>query len=189
VIEVEIRGQLTENEHQKLKAFMAQHGRHTDSHEREMYLLFDYPGYDPDPTLREVDIRLRNTNGFCEIMVKRRAGDGNAARHELSLPLQVKDLTTAKEVLRALGCTKGIKMQRTKDVYEYSGIEWSLVKTPKNYFYYEAEQAVEVGSDVDAVRTHLAQAASQLGLPVLDNDSMREFIEMLDREVNEVVEL
>lgn len=189
MVEVEIRGRLDTAGFDKLKSFMEENGKHIESHEREMYLLFDYPGYDADPIVREVDIRLRNTNGFCEIMLKRKAGDGNSARHEISLPLKVDDLATAKEVVKAFGCKTGLKMFRAKDMYEYKGIEWSLVRTPKDYFYYEAELAVEAGSNMEAIRESLIVAAKELNLEVLDNDAMRKFIYFLDKEVNEIVEL
>lgn len=189
MIEVEIRGRLDKAGFDRLKQFMQKSGKHLESHEREMYLLFDYPGYDEDPTVREVDIRLRRTDEFCEIMVKRKAGEGNTARHELSLPLAVKDLDTAKKVLSALGCTKAIKMHRWKDVYQYHDIEWSIVKTPKDYFYYEAELTLAEGDDVTAAHQKLEQEAKALDLQVLNQEQMKEFIAFLDKEVNEAVDL
>jgi predicted adenylyl cyclase CyaB len=190
MVEVEIRGRLDEAGYKKLKQFLEANARHIESHEREMYLLFDYPGYDEDPITREVDIRLRNTNGFCEIMMKTKAAEGNTARHEVSLPLQVHDLATAKEIAKGFGCKTALKMHREKEMYEYNGIEWSLVKTPpKDYYYYEAEKAVEPESDLESVRQELVMAAKDLQLEVLDTNAMREFIYFLDKEVNEIIEL
>src|SRR6185503_12124875 len=103
MIEVEIRGRLDKAGFDRLKEFMDKNGKHLESHEREMYLLFNYPGYDEDPTAREVDIRLRKSDEFCEIIVKKKAGDHNTARQEISLPLAVKDLAVARKVLSALG--------------------------------------------------------------------------------------
>ncbi len=189
MVEVEIRGKLDKDQFAELKKFMEKNGRHIESHDREMYLLFDYPGFSMDPIARDVDIRLRNTDGFCEIMVKHKAGDGNTARHELSLPLKQNDLATAKEVVKAFGCAKAIKMHRKKDIFVYKDIEWSIVETPKNYYYYEAEREVEPGTDMESVKKELMAVAESMELSVLDNDAMREFLELLDKEVNEIVTL
>jgi predicted adenylyl cyclase CyaB len=189
MVEVEIRGRLDKNQFDALKKFMEKNGRHIESHEREMYLLFDYPGFSIDPIAREVDIRLRNTDGFCEIMVKHKAGEGNTARHELSLPLKQNDLITAKQVVKAFGCTKAIKMHRKKDIFAYEDIEWSIVETPQNYYYYEAEKEVDPEADMEAVKKQLVAVAALIGLTVLDNDAMRDFLFLLDKEVNEIVDL
>ncbi len=190
MVEVEIRGRLDEAGYKKLKQFFEQNGRHIESHHREFYLLFDYPGYHEDPMTREVDIRLRNTDGFCEIMLKRKMSEGNTARHEVSLPLQGNDLTAAIEIVKAFGCKKALKTRRAKDIYEYKGIEWSLVRTPpKNHYFYEAEKAVESGSDMEQVRQELVEAVREFDLEVLEPDAMREYIFFLDREVSEIVDL
>lgn len=189
MIEVEIRGRLDQAGFDSLSKFMQENGKHVESHEREMYLLFNYPGYDEDPMARDVDIRLRRTDEFCEIMIKKKAGENNVARHEMSLPLAIKDLELAKKVLSDLGQKKGLKIWRWKSVYEYQGIEWSLVRTPKDYFYYEAELAIEDGANATEAHQKLESAAKELNLEILDPNAMREFIYFLDKEVNEIVDL
>ncbi len=189
MIEVEIRGRLDREQYEKLKNTLEEKGvfmRHTD---REMFLLYDYPGYDPDPMSRLVDIRLRNTNGECEIMMKEKASANNEARKETSLKLKHGDLDCAKEIAKGFGCKKALRMQRSADIYECDGTEWSLVRTPKDYFYYEAEVAAGDEDDVPKIQDGLVRQAKMFGLDVLDPDEMREFIHFLDREVNEEVEL
>ncbi|PIR97081.1 MAG: hypothetical protein COT91_03180 [Candidatus Doudnabacteria bacterium CG10_big_fil_rev_8_21_14_0_10_41_10] len=190
MIEVEIRGKLSPKEYSRLRGFFGKEGKKVEEHKREMYLLFDYPGYSHDPTERKIDIRLRNTDGFCEIMLKRKVSTGNQAREEVSLPLKENTLDKAKEVVKALGCKKGLKMIREKLVYEHEGIEWSLVNCPpKDIKYYEAEIVVENKDESEEKRKELVAAAEKLGVKVLNDERMKEFIYMLDKEVNEVVEL
>jgi len=189
MIEVEIRGRLDKAGFDRLKQFMEKSGKHIQSHEREMYLLLDYPGFDIDPNVRSTDIRLRRTDDFCEIMLKRNVGAHNAAREEISLPLGVSELAEAKKMLSALGHKQAIGMQRWKDIYIYQGVEWSLVRTPKDYFYYEAELVVENGVNPDAAHKQLEAAVKALELPLLDPDGTREFFYFLDKEVNEIVDL
>jgi predicted adenylyl cyclase CyaB len=190
MIEVEIRGKLDEGEYEKLQEFLRQNGKHIESHDREMYLLYDYPGYDPDPLKREVDIRLRNTDGRCEIMLKQKASEHNFGRKEISLKIADTNLEKAKEIVKAFGCKKALLIHRIKEIYEYRGIEWSLVKTaPRNFPYFEAEQEVADEGEVGKAHENLLREAQALGLQVLTPEETRDFIYFLDREVNKEVEL
>lgn len=188
MIEVEIRGRLDEEGYKNLKGFLEENGEHVESHEREMYMLYDYPGFSHDPLERLVDIRLRNTNGECEIMVKRKMSENNVARGELSLKLVDSDLEKAKEVMKSLGFLQGLKMQRAKDVYRYQGVEWSVVKAPKGYYYFEAECIAQNEAEIEKIYEYLTQKANEMSLKVLSPNEMQEFIYMLDRDVNEVVD-
>lgn len=184
MIEVEVRGPLTKEEAQKFEEFLRQHGEHVESHTREMIRLYDYPGFHEDTLLREVDIRLRDTDGRCEIMVKKKMSENNVGRSELSLKLQDTNLNTAKEVLKALGYAKGLWMHRKKDVYKYADIEWSIVEAPESIFYYEAEQESNDTVDFKAIETHLMNEAKKLELQVFEPQEYREFIQFLTEKVN-----
>lgn len=188
--EIEIRGRLTKQELETLKSFLEKHGKHTESHNREMILLRGYPGYSEDFVTREVDIRLRNTDGNCEIMLKRKvSSEGNDSRSELALPLQDTSLENAKEIAKAFGCSNGILMHRSKDIYIYKDIEWSLVRTPKGHYYYEAEIETEELSNLEAKKEYLVKQAKSLGLEVLGTKETRDFVRILDAEVNEEITL
>ena len=189
MIEVEIRGKLNKEQFEKLKAILAREGKFIKHTDREMFLLYDYPGYDPDPMTRRVDIRLRNTNGACEIMMKEKMSANNEARKETSLKLKDSDLEKAKVIAKGFGCKKALKMQRSTDIYEYNGIEWSLVQTPKDYFYYEAERTATDEGEIPKIQTDLVQKAKSLDLKVFNPDEMKEFIYFLDKEVNKEIEL
>lgn len=189
MIEVEIRGQLNKQEAASLKEFLAKNGTFLGHEDREMFLLRDYDGYSYDPTIREVDIRLRNTDGNCEIMMKKKASKGNVGRKEISIQLKDTNLENAKQIVKAFGCKKALKMQRSKDIYEYQGIEWSVVETPKEYFYFEAEKEAPTNQDIPGIHNNLTLAAQNLHLKVLNEQETKEFIEFLDKEVNQEVEL
>ena len=187
MIEVEIRGRLNKEEFNRLTTFLKKEGEFVSSQDREMILLRGYAGYSKDPTARDVDIRLRNTNGSCEVMLKHKSSDNNVARKEVSLALEGTDLSTAKEVFKALGYSGGIWMHRKKDIYKYKNIEWSVVDVPEDLCYYEAEQEIGEGEDSEAVKTHLETEATKLGLTILGPAEMREFIYQLDAKVNKEI--
>lgn len=185
MIEVEIRGVLTEEEFHGLNKRLLEEGELVEEHEREMILLRGYPGYSKDPVARETDVRIRNTNGKAELMVKHKKSDHNVGRSELSLPLH--DYEAGKEALKALGFSSGLWMHRKKTIYRVNGIEWSLVEAPLKHFYWEAEREVEEGTDLLAVQEELKKEADRLGLSYLNADQMREFIQVLDAKVNKEV--
>ncbi len=190
MIEVEVRGKLTDESYKNLKSLLEQKGSFKGKHQREMYLLSDYPGFDHDPTKRKVDIRLRNTDGFCEIMVKFSASEGNRARREVSLALKDNTLKTAKEVLKALGCSKGLKMVREKEIYDCEGVEWSLVNClPKNIRYFEVEKLLQDSESPSAAEEELITKAKNMGQEVLGHEDLRDFMYWLDKEVNVLEEL
>ena len=151
-----------------------------------MFLLRDYAGYSEDFVGRDVDIRLRSTNGFCEIMLKRKT---ETAREEISLELNHNNLENAKEVMKELGCTTAVWMHRLKEIYDYGGIEWSLVICPENIRYYEAEIEVTSEDDISEAEAKIKQEAHKLGLEVLDDDATRELISELNTKANKLVDL
>lgn len=186
IIEVEIRGNLDTPTYDRLKAFFDANAEHVESHEREMFLLRNYPGYSKDFVGRETDIRLRNTNGECEIMLKTKVGN---AREEVALKLQDTDLEAAKKIVKALGSTAAVWMHRLKEVYRYEGVEWSLVIAPNDIRYYEAELVVGDASSIDSAHATLEAAALKLDLEVLNDEETRALLHRLDTEANKVVEL
>ena len=187
VVEVEIRGQLTGEARAKLLEFLKKEGEYVESHTREMIMLLDVEGYSEDPTIRAVDVRLRNTDGKCEIMVKRKVSDNNVGRSEVSLQLADTTLDNAKEIVKALGSMHGLWMHRKKDIYTYHDIEWSVVEAPKEIYYYEAEHALEEGEDIEKHRLELVAEAEALGLSIFTPEEYHEFTNMLGREVNKKI--
>lgn len=186
-IEVELRGPLSGNDIERLETFFKKHGALVETQDREMYLLRGYPGYSTDFVGRDTDIRLRNTNGKCEIMLKQKVGD---AREEISLRLADDSLDAAKRIVKALGCTTARWMHRTKKVYLWKGIEWSLVKAPPSaVLYFEAEISVFGEQEIDAAKEVITDAAKELHLSIYSDDETRALIERLNREANKEVEL
>ncbi|MFB6212336.1 MAG: hypothetical protein ABEI53_00750 [Candidatus Magasanikbacteria bacterium] len=189
MIEVEIRGKLNKKSFEELKNYFQKEGEHIESHNREMILLRGYPGYSENPNEREVDIRLRNTDGDCEIMVKRSSSNDNQTRKETSLPLEGNNLENAKEIAKAFGADSGLWMSRKKDIFMYEGIEFSLVQAPKDYYFYEAEYEVENEREAREAEKKLKQKAEELDLKVMTPEQTKEFFYELDEEVNKDINL
>lgn len=185
MIEVEIRGSLDAASRQSLKEFLEREGTLVENHDRQMILLRGYPGYDDDPNKRELDIRLKDTDGVCEIVVKRTAHADNVGRSELSLELKDATLDSAKELAKAFGYSEGMWMHRKKAVYMHQGVEWSIAEAPpKEIYYFEAELQVATEDGVAAAKETLNRAAEARGLRVWTPEEYYDFVAMLGREVN-----
>jgi predicted adenylyl cyclase CyaB len=187
MIEVEIRGPLNKSQYETFRSFLAKEGKFIKHIDREAFFLYGHPGYAHDPLERTVDIRLRNTNGECEIMVKQKISENNEARKEISLKLKDNNLETAKEVVKALGISKALRIERSSDIYEYRGIEWSIVRAPKDHFFYEAERSAKDKEESKQVQKDLALEAARVKLNVFTPKEDQEFIYLLFKEVDEEV--
>lgn len=153
-----------------------------------MILLFDTPGYDSDPTKREVDVRIRRTNGKTEIMVKKKASENNVARSEKSFNLGEIDLEDAKMLAKSFGCAKGQWMHRKKSVYYYDDVEWSLVEAVPDIYYYEAEVVVETPEKIEDARLNLIKKAQDQECSILTPEEYKKFIETLGKTVNRYID-
>jgi predicted adenylyl cyclase CyaB len=187
MIEVEVRGSLDKQTYEHLHRFLAKRGKFVGHTDHEAFFLYGHPGYAHNPLERTVDIRLRNTNDTCEIMVKKKVSKNNEAREEISLALKDHNLETAKKVVKALGIDKALQIKRSSDVYTYQGVEWSLVRAPKNYFFYEAERPAKTKKDAQKVRDELLKEAFRLGLKVFDSEEDKKFIYLLFRKADKEV--
>lgn len=138
MIEVEVRGWLSEVQAAELEAFLKVNGQHLRSQDRELILLKDgYPGYDVESLKRQTDIRFKKTRlrpagsaatagrakAHVEIVVKTQASEGNVGRYEYTYPVAVDSIDALIPLARAFGATKGLWMCRDAEIYELDGIE------------------------------------------------------------------
>lgn len=129
-IEIEFRGPLTKNKFQKLLRFFKKEARFVKKTKRKTFVYFTN-----DKTL---DLKVRTTDGISEIVIKKGFW-GARKREEIILPIKAKLIEEVQKFLAFLGYKKGIIAVRETYIFEYKSIEFSLVKCPKNYYFYEAE--------------------------------------------------
>ncbi|MFM2414838.1 MAG: hypothetical protein RI911_531 [Candidatus Parcubacteria bacterium] len=184
MIEVEIRGELTKERYLELKMLCAKEGKHEGVLDRQMVLLKDVPGYSQNPNERLNDVRIRVTNGVCEIMIKKKMAENNVGRSEWSVSLPGQTLESAQQFVKALGCSNGQWMHRVKDEYVFDGAQWSLVEAVPGIYYFEIEKTAESASDVASVRDELMHIAHKQQLPVFSPEESKKFIEHLGETVN-----
>jgi len=183
-IEVEIRGPLSKEKFENLISFFESKGKKITDKNR---ILIDYSTFlEGGIKNRQKDIRLRITNGIPEIIVKIGKWGGTEHRKELSVFTKPGEFDTLVEIFAALGFNKGALCVRKSKVYEYKGIEFALVEVPGHSYYYEAEKMADEKEDANNIISEIKNVCKYLGLEVFDKKQFFDYVELLNKEANEI---
>ena len=183
-IEVELRGRLTHDDRDQLIEIFKHDGKYVTTKER---IMIDYSTFLEGEGIRDrqKDIRLRMTNGVPEIMIKLGPWGGVDQRKELSVTTEPGTFNTLVEIFAALGFLKGMMCQRNSVVYEYKGIEFSMVEVPHHSWYFEADKMVHE-RDILQATEEVTRVCNELGLEVFSKEDFFAYIETLNKEANTV---
>lgn len=176
-IEVEIRGPLTKDEFDKLDTFLQKEGVFKQKKER---VLIDYSSGMEN---RTKDIRIRETNGVPEIVLKLGSWGGTESREEISIKTESGKFESLVKVFGELGYEKGVLCVRNSMVYDYKGIEFALVEVPNHSFFFEAE-IVSTPEGAEEAEKNIKQICDELNLKVFSKDDFFEYINTLNKEAN-----
>lgn len=176
-IEVEIRGPLTKDEFDKLDTFLQKEGVFKQKKER---VLIDYSSGMEN---RTKDIRIRETNGVPEIVLKLGSWGGTESREEISIKTESGKFESLVKVFGELGYEKGVLCVRNSMVYDYKGIEFALVEVPNHSFFFEAE-IVSTPEGAEEAEKNIKQICDELNLKVFSKDGFFEYVNTLNKEAN-----
>ncbi len=182
-IEIEIRGPITKKEYDDLIFKFEKEGKKTGEKDR---VLIDYSTGEIEN--RKKDIRLRDTNGIPEIMIKLGAWGATDQREEISVLAQPKQFDSLVKAFAALGYKKGVLCHRKTKVFEYQGIEFALVEVPNHSYYFEAEKMVDENEDKDKATQEILSVCQDLGLRSFGKKEFFDYIRQLNDEANEIFE-
>jgi len=171
--EIELRGPLTKSKFQSLLNFLREQARFIKKTERTTFVF-----HTNDKTL---DLKIRTTDGASEIIVKKGFW-GARKREEIVLPIEAEAIGAAKKILTALGYQKGIIAERETFIFEYKGIELSLVKCPKDYYFYEAEFIRK--RSIRNPEEYVKQILKLLGLKIWSEKEVYEFLMFCNRKID-----
>lgn len=88
---------------------------------------------------RTKDIRIHETNGVVEIVLKLRSWGGTNSREEILIKTEQGKFEELVKVFGELGFEKGVFCVRNITAYDYKGVEFALVEVPHHSLYFEAE--------------------------------------------------
>lgn len=184
-IEVELRGPLSKDKFTEIEAFLKKYGRFKQANNR---VLIDYSVFSEKEGIsgRLRDIRLRVTNRIPEIIIKIGRYGGNNTRKELSVLTKSGEFDKLVQIFAVLGFKKGIQCIRDIKVYDYKGIEFSLVTVPGHSYYFEAEKLIHKNEDSEDVRRLIKEECKRLKLTFFNDKTYFEYIDKLNKEVNEI---
>lgn len=182
-IEVEVRGPLTKEQFENLSKLFSTEGRFIADKNREA-ICFPDPNTGSLVERCETDIRVRNTNGIPELIVKTGTwGAEDESRREYSLIGKPGKFHEMIEMLAVMGFKSGMAVVRQGKVYEYEGVEFSLVEVPGHSNFFEAEIMVAL-KDKDAALADIKKICKKLGLTIFSQQEFYDYINLLNVEAN-----
>ena len=186
-IEVEVRGVLDKDQYNKTKKLFKKIASFKENKNR---ILIDYSTFLPGEGIRDrqKDIRVRVTNGIPEIVVKLGSWGGSESRRELSFKGKEGDFETLVEIFGQLGFIKGTLAKRDALVFNYKDIEFALVKTPGQHYYFEAEKMAHKEENFAKVENEIRKVCKELELETVDKEGFFQFIDELNKTDNSIFE-
>jgi len=182
-IEVEVRGPLSEEQRCELTEKFEKDGKFVEEKNRFMIC---YPDPESGSLVEDLntDIRVRNTNGVPELIVKRgKWGEANESRREYSLKGKKGQFHEMIGMLGAMGFCRGMAIVRLGKVYMYKGVEFSLMEVPGHSYFFEAEIMSEEKDKAEALKT-IRAICKELGLSVFSEKEFYAHINVLNEEAN-----
>lgn len=180
MIEIELRGILKEKEYKETLDLFKQKAEFIGEKKRLSLVYFrdkvneDVREVKDDP----LDLRIRVTNLHnVEISLKYGKWGVEEARREIIIPIDIKYLDEAVDLLKFLGWKLGIVLAANIKVFLYKNIEFSIVKSDDHY-YFEAEKVIKEEKDSDKINNEIKDVCKKLGLKIANED---EFMDMLNK--------
>ena len=181
--EIEVRGPLNKDQYNHLLKFLSQKGKKKSYKKR---ILIDYSESIGNKKLdkRNVDLRIRSTNGIPEIILKRGKWAAQDARDEISILTKRGSFDKLVQFFGAVGITKGVLCERNISVFDYKNIEFAIIEIAGEYYTYEAEILLDNKNDSEASKKKINEVCHNLGLDIFSDKEFFDFIKMLNKSIN-----
>ena len=140
-IEVEVIGNLTIEKFIELKKKLENKGRFKKRKKRISFMYFRdrVPKNISEIKGEDTDLRLRITNKEPELIIKKGIFTGSHCRKEISIHFPLKEIQKYVDFLSAIGWNIGIIYAIESYVYDYQGVEISLIDIKDYGYNFEAE--------------------------------------------------
>tara|TARA_Y100000310_G_C20503508_1_gene725217 strand:- start:195 stop:824 length:630 start_codon:yes stop_codon:yes gene_type:complete len=179
-IEVEYIGKINKEKFNELKILFEKDGKFLKRKERISFMYFrdEIPEDISEIKEEDTDLRLRITNKKPELIIKKGLFTGTHSRREISIIFDKKNLSNYVDFLSALGWDKGVIYAVETFVYEYEGIEFSLVGIIDYGFNFEAEILTTKNEQNNAIKK-IKKILNKLSLVAFDEEG-------LNKQCNEI---
>ena len=138
--------------------------------------MFDHPN-------KEVDLRVRDTNGEIEMTMKL-GHVGSHKRKEILFKFGNVKCKDALDFLFHLGYNKGITSTIISDIYIYRGMEFVVAKVPHHSYYFEMEVQAKSIKEIKPAEVRLQKLAEKMGLTFFSKEEYDAYLSDFNRKVN-----
>jgi CYTH domain-containing protein len=179
-IELEYIGQITPERFNELEKIFKKNGVFKKKKERISFMYFrnKIPRDIKEIKNEETDLRIRITNKEPELIIKKGLFTASHARKEISLTFPLNETENYIDFLNALGWNIGVIYAVETKVYEYQGIEFSLVNIEGHGYNFEAE-IMTSKKDEKTNRDKIESVLKELNLKSFDEEE-------LDKQCNQI---
>ena len=172
-IEVEHIGKIDEKKFNELKELFGNEGEFLKRKERISFMYFrdSIPKDITEIKKEETDLRLKITNKKPELIVKKGLFTGTHSRKEVSILFSMEELSKYIDFLSALDWNIGVIYAAETFVYNYKGIEFSLVHIINYGYNFEAE-ILTSKEDVEEATTKIKKILNELNLTPFNDEEL-----------------
>jgi hypothetical protein len=168
-IEVEFIGDISKEKFIELKEKFEKEGKFKKRKERISFMYFrdKIPKDLSEIKDEDTDLRLRITNKEPELIIKKGSFTGSHSRKEISINFPMIEMQNYIDFLSALDWNLGVIYAVETFVYEYNGIEFSLVDIEDYGYNFEAE-ILTTQEDEPNARNEINKVLGELELDPFD---------------------
>lgn len=181
--EIEVRGPLTKDKFLELQKFLEKNGKFQHKSTR-LSVCYTILRPEDKEVSSNLDIRARITDDEPELVIKVGKWRGSDIRKEVAVQLKRGEFANLIAVCATLGYTEAIVSESLTFVYEYQGVEFSLVNKSDHSYFFEAEVLVENDENKDLVQKLIQDVCHQLNLSLFTDEQFFDYIKLLNKEVN-----
>ncbi len=169
-LEVEHRGNLTQEELKKTKSFFKKEAKFLGLNKR-FSIIYSQNKDEKNKELCEspIDLKVRITNKKGELVLKYGKWSGNDAREEFLFPIELKKVDQMIRFLEILGHYHGVLQATYTHNYFYKGIDFALVEVPGWGYYFESEITTE-HKFVEKANHKIKKECEKLKIKILNHE-------------------
>jgi len=172
-MEIEYIGKISKEKFEELKEKFGAEGKAKKNKQRISFMYFrdKIPADLEEIKDEDTDLRLRVTDVKPEVIVKKGLFTGSHARKETSIEFPIEKIEDYVDFLSSLGWNLGVIYATETFVFEYKGIEFSLVEIKDYGYNFEAEILTNEENEIKA-REKILEELKKLGLEAFDEKGL-----------------
>lgn len=174
-IEVEIRGQMSEEKFNEVKKTLSEASERSWEDDRNAAFF----------VIPNVNLKVSKyvSKGTAKIAFKN-AHESAKSAEEIEIPIQGDDYEKIIRIFEELGFNKYNRTEQKRTNYIYKEVEIAIKWSRDWSYHFEMEKVVEQESEVEQAQSELNQLAKELGLIPMTENEIKALIENINKNNN-----